>query len=424
MAAKKNTKTFYNSEIPGDWEVKRIGKMTKTLAGGTPSTSKQEYWGGEIKWMSSGELNLKRVFDVEGRITQLGLKSSSTRLIPPKCILIGLAGQGKTRGTVAMNMVELCTNQSVAAILPSEEFNVEYLYHNLDFRYEELRQLSTGDGGRGGLNLNIINSVQIPLPPLPEQKAIAQVLSTSDAAVHTTEKLIAQKELRKKWLMQQLLTGKKRLMGFEGEWKEMKLSDLFDRVTRKNIEGNTTVVTISAQRGFVRQTDFFNKNIASEITDNYFLVEKGEFCYNKSYSNGYPWGATKRLNDFEKAVVTTLYICFGVKDKKKTNPEYFEQFFGANHLDKGLTKIAHEGGRAHGLLNVTPFDFFSLKVTVPTYEEQTAIAQVLQVADREISLLKAKAGKLREQKKGLMQVLLTGKIRLNYDSSDFYDGHD
>jgi type I restriction enzyme S subunit len=224
--------------------------------------------------------------------------------------------------------------------------------------------------------------------------------------------------------MQQLLTGKKRMKGFDGEWKEKMFSDLFDRVTRKNTEGNTTVVTISAQRGFVLQTDFFNKNIASEITDNYFLVERGEFCYNKSYSNGYPWGATKRLNDFDKAVVTTLYICFGVKDVKKTNPEYFEQFFGANHLDKGLTKIAHEGGRAHGLLNVTPSDFFSLKISVPTFEEQTAIAQVLQAADKEINLFKAKAEKLREQKKGLMQVLLTGKKRLNYDSFDFDDGHD
>jgi len=251
-----------------------------------------------------------------------------------------------------------------------------------------------------------------------EQRAIAQVLSTADAAIHSTEKLIAQKELRKKWLMQQLLTGKKRLKGFGGEWKEKKLSDLFDRVTRKNTEGNTTVVTISAQRGFVRQTDFFNKNIASEITDNYFLVERGEFCYNKSYSNGYPWGATKRLKDFDKAVVTTLYICFGVKDEKKTNAEYFEQYFGANHLDKGLTKIAHEGGRAHGLLNVTPSDFFSLKVTVPSYEEQTAIAQVLQAADKEISLLKAKAERLREQKKGLMQQLLTGKKRLNQNFQD------
>ena len=273
--------------------------------------------------------------------------------------------------------------------------------------------------GQPGINAEEYGLLKIPLPPLPEQIAIAQLLSTWDNAITKTQALIAQKEQRKKWLMQNLLTGKMRLKGFEEEWKENKLSDLFDRVTRKNTEGNTTVVTISAQRGFVRQTDFFNKNIASEATENYFLVERGEFCYNKSYSNGYPWGATKRLNDFDKAVVTTLYICFGVKDKTKTNPEYFEQYFGANHLDKGLTKIAHEGGRAHGLLNVTPSDFFSLKVTIPSYEEQTAIAQVLKAADKEIQLLKMKCGKLKEQKKGLMQVLLTGKKRL--DLKDIYN---
>ena len=213
--------------------------------------------------------------------------------------------------------------------------------------------------------------------------------------------------------MQNLLTGKKRLRGFEkDQWKETSMGNLFERVTRKNIEQNTNVVTISAQRGFVKQTDFFNKSIASEIVDNYFLVEKGEFCYNKSYSNGYPWGATKRLKDFEKAVVTTLYICFSIKNSQNYSGDFFEQYFEANLLDKGLTKIAHEGGRAHGLLNVTPSDFFSLKITIPTPDEQTAIAKVLQAANNEIQLLKAKTGKLREQKKGLMQVLLTGEKRL------------
>jgi type I restriction enzyme S subunit len=212
--------------------------------------------------------------------------------------------------------------------------------------------------------------------------------------------------------MQQLLTGKKRLKGFSGEWKEKKMSDLFDRVIRKNTEGNTTVVTISAQRGFVRQTDFFNKNIASEITENYFLVRKGEYCYNKSYSNGYPWGVTKRLKGFEQAVVTTLYICFGVKNKIKINADFFEHYFEANLLDKGLTKIAHEGGRAHGLLNVTPSDFFSLKVTIPLNEEQTAIAAVLEKATEEVKIYEQKLAALKEQKRGLMQVLLTGKKRL------------
>ena len=308
-------------------------------------------------------------------------------------------------------------NYRVGKFIPHKIAAKEYIVQLLQSYIVQERILNlVNEAAQPNFGKQDFDKIEVDLPPLPEQKAIAQVLSTADAAIHTTENLISQKELRKKWLMQQLLTGKKRLKGFSGKWKENKLSDLFERVTRKNKEGNTTVVTISAQRGFVRQTDFFNKNISSEITDNYFLVERGEFCYNKSYSNGYPWGATKRLNDFEKAVVTTLYICFGIKDITKANPDFFEQYFNANLLDKGLTKIAHEGGRAHGLLNVTPLDFFSLKVTVPSIEEQTAIAQVLQAADKEISLLKAKAEKLREQKKGLMQVLLTGKVRLKINN--------
>jgi len=255
--------------------------------------------------------------------------------------------------------------------------------------------------------------LSLTIPKLPEQKAIAHILGLMDTAINKNNSLIAKKELQKKWLMQNLLTGKKRLNKFEKEkWEDTSLGDLFERVTRKNTEQNTNVVTISAQRGFVKQTDFFNKSIASEIVENYFLVEKGEFCYNKSYSNGYPWGATKRLKDFEKAVVTTLYICFGLKNSQKNSGDFFEHFFEANLLDKGLTKIAHEGGRAHGLLNVTPSDFFSLKITIPAHEEQAAIAQVLQAADKEIKLLKTKTEKLRDQKKGLMQQLLTGKKRL------------
>src|SRR5450759_1442729 len=121
-------------------------------------------------------------------------------------------------------------------------------------------------------------------PSSSRTKAIAHVLGLMDAVINKNNQLLEQKELQKKWLMQNLLTGKKRLQKFEKEkWEETSLGDLFERVTRKNSEQNTNVVTISAQRGFVKQTDFFNKTIASDIVDNYFLVEKGEFCYNKSY---------------------------------------------------------------------------------------------------------------------------------------------
>ena len=171
----------------GEWDVKQIGEFTDCTAGGTPSTLNSAYWGGEIPWMSSGELHLKRVQDVEGRVTDLGLNNSSTKIIPSRCVLIGLAGQGKTRGTVAINLIELCTNQSIAAIFPNKSFNSEYLFHNLDARYDELRELSTGDGGRGGLNLKIIKSIDISFPSLEEQEAIASVLSDLDAELAALE---------------------------------------------------------------------------------------------------------------------------------------------------------------------------------------------------------------------------------------------
>jgi type I restriction enzyme S subunit len=200
------------SGFSGKWVVKKIGEITRTTAGGTPSTLVDSYWGGEIKWMSSGELHLKHVYDVEGRITDEGLKNSSTSVIPPKCILIGLAGQGKTRGTVAMNMVELCTNQSIAAIFPSSVFVPEYLYFNFDSRYDELRTISTGDGGRGGLNLTLINKMEVPLPSLAEQTAIAEILSDMDAEITALESRREKTRLLKQGMMQELLTGRIRLV--------------------------------------------------------------------------------------------------------------------------------------------------------------------------------------------------------------------
>ena len=196
----------------GAWEVKSVGDLTECFAGGTPATSVDEYWGGGIRWMNSGDLNLRRVHEVEGRITAAGLENSSAKLIPVGCVLIGLAGQGKTRGTVAVNYVQLCTNQSIAAIFPSRHFSSEYLYQALDFRYEELRGLSDGGGGRGGLNIKIIKNLRIPFPSLEEQVSIADVLSGMDEDV---ERLESQREkvfLLKQGMMQELLTGRTRLV--------------------------------------------------------------------------------------------------------------------------------------------------------------------------------------------------------------------
>jgi len=190
----------------GEWEIKQIGQVSiNVTTGGTPSTSVKEYWGGGIRWMNSGELNYKKVYEVHGRITEEGMRNSSTKLIPKMCVLIGLAGQGKTRGTVAMNMIELCINQSIAAIFPNEKsFSSDFLYHNLDNRYDELRSLSTGGEGRGGLNLPIIKTLKVPFPKPKEQQKIADCLSSIDEIVAAQAQKLARLKAHKKGLMQQL----------------------------------------------------------------------------------------------------------------------------------------------------------------------------------------------------------------------------
>jgi len=189
------------------WRKTTIGQIALVTTGATPDTKHSEYWSGNIRWMNSGELNLKHVYEVEGRITDVGLKKSGTKLIPINCVLIGLAGQGKTRGTAAINHVELCTNQSIAAIHPGDHFDSEYLYHYLDSKYLELRKISSGDGARGGLNLDLIEGFIVYLPDFETQRRIAAVLTVADEELLLLEQECDMWMQKKKALMQLLLTG-------------------------------------------------------------------------------------------------------------------------------------------------------------------------------------------------------------------------
>ena len=195
----------------GKWVEKRIGDMAEVATGATPSTLCPEFWGGDIRWMSSGELNDKIVSEVVGRITKAGFDACSTHMVPVGCVLIGLAGQGKTRGTAAYNLVELCTNQSIAAILPNASFDSRFLYYYMDQQYEELRLLSAGDGGRGGLTKGQIENFFVTIPPTNvEQHAISIVLSDMDTEIMALEAKRSKFEQIKQGMMQELLTGNTR----------------------------------------------------------------------------------------------------------------------------------------------------------------------------------------------------------------------
>lgn len=249
------------------------------------------------------------------------------------------------------------------------------------------------------------------LPPIEEQQKIAAILTTQDKVIELKEKRLAEKQRQKKYLMQQLLTGKKRLPGFSGERKANRLRNITTRHTKRNTIGNTNVLTISAQYGLINQAEFFNKAVASDDKSNYFLLEKGDFAYNKSYSNGYPFGAIKRLTRYEVGIVSPLYICFRIKDGSVSG-EYLEQYFEAGLMNHEIQAFAQEGARNHGLLNIAVDDFFNSKILLPLPEEQTAIAEVLSTADREIDLLQQDIEQEKQKKKALMQLLLTGIVRV------------
>ena len=177
-----------------------LGEIATFVTGATPSTSNRNYWdNGTISWMSSGEVNLKRVFSTEAKITQLGYDSASTTIVPIHSVVIALAGQGKTRGKVAITEIELCTNQSLCSMICGEFVNYKYLYYYLDSRYEDLRAISNGDGTRGGLSLKILLPYTIILPSLSEQERIVSVLDRFDALCNDLSSgLPAEIEARKK----------------------------------------------------------------------------------------------------------------------------------------------------------------------------------------------------------------------------------
>ena len=194
-------------------------------------------------------------------------------------------------------------------------------------------------------------------------------------------------------------------MNLPTNWKEVELKNYFSRLTRKNDEENTNVLTISAQHGLISQQEFFNKSIASEDKSNYFLLERGDFAYNKSYSAGYPFGVVKSLEKYDKGIVSPLYICFKRTIENKC-PDYFLQYFEAGSANKEICSVAQEGARNHGLLNISTEDFFKIKIVVPPLAEQQKISKILCKQDKIISLKQKLLEQKQQQKKWLMQKLL------------------
>ncbi|WP_242444910.1 restriction endonuclease subunit S [Citrobacter braakii] len=236
-----------------------------------------------------------------------------------------------------------------------------------------------------------------------------------------TEKLLTNSQQQKKALMQQLLTGKKRLLDengvrFSTEWEFKKISEVATRVQRKNDAAEHPILTISSLSGFVRQDERYSRYMAGESVKNYILLKKGEFAYNKGNSKTYEFGCVFDLEAYEAGLVPHVYVCFRLKNG--LSHRYFKYLFEADYLKPQLGALVNTGVRNNGLLNIKPTEFMQTKVPVPCFEEQESIADMLYNSSRTIRVLQDKLACLKDEKKALMQQLLTGKRRVKVEAEE------
>ncbi|OAV65013.1 EcoKI restriction-modification system protein HsdS [Bacteroidales bacterium Barb4] len=393
--------------IPQEWDVKKLGEISKITSGGTPLREKKEYWNGNIPWVTTTLLNNPVIEKVEEYITEDGLQNSATKLLPKGTLLMAMYGQGQTRGKVSKLMIEAATNQACASLSINNKNFTNYIFYQLDKNYEVIRNLSN-DGNQKNLSLELIKGIQIVLPPLPEQQKIAEILTVWDKAIDIQTQYIASLENRKRGLMQQLLTGKKRLKGFSEKWKDVKLEEVgyflsgcgFTEVEQGGVDGvpfyKVSDMNLLGNESCMRSANnYVNEKQIKRC--GYKVIEQTSILFAKV-------GAAIFL---ERKRLATHFLMDN--NMMAFMPKYGNILFIKYVFDKiRLSKYIQIGA----LPSYNASDLSSIKISLPSIEEQTAIANILSTADQEIAFTKKKLASLKEQKKGLMQQLLTGKRRM------------
>ena len=302
-----------------------------------------------------------------------------------------------------------------AVYKPKQSANPEFvqIYFEQDARMNNYMHPLVNKGAKNDMKVSAENALkgQIVFPDIKEQRTISEFFRNLDTLItlhqRKYEKLVNIKKsmLDKMFPKNGASVPEIRFKGFTDPWEQRKLGDAFERVVRKNTNNESRLpLTISAQDGLVDQITYFNNRVASRDVSNYYLVYNGEFAYNKSTSDGYPFGAVKRLDWYEKGVLSTLYIVFALKHPEKDDSDFMTVFYDTDRWHRGVAERAAEGARNHGLLNISADDFFDIDTTMPEDKaEQEKIGRLLKKLDTLITLHQRKLEKLQNIKKSCLE---------------------
>lgn len=402
--------------VPTSWEKVRLGQIARISSGGTPSRAIPEYWNGEIPWITTSKINFKVVSEAEEFITELGLNNSAAKVFPKGTLLMAMYGQGATRGRVGILGFEAAINQACASIEPESRVSSDFLFYFLAYNYEAIRKLGHG-GNQANLNAELIRSIEILLPPYKEQIAISKILRCWDTVISRSEKLIGVKENRKRGLMQQLLTGKKQFQEFEGQkWQKVRIADLFEEVWRyEKWDENALYNLVSIRRrggglfsrGALLGQQIKVKKLKSLRTSD-FLISKRQVVHGA-------WGLV--TPEYDGTMVSDEYDSLIVKNPNQLSVEFFTHLSRLPLLRRMAT-LACNGVHIEKL--IFDWDDFSKNfISIPSsVEEQRRISAILDSCDKEVELLKQQLDALKRQRRGLMQKLLTGQIRVKIDEAE------
>jgi len=396
--------------LPDGWTVKRLSTLAKVTSGGTPSRTKPEYWGGDVPWITTGEIDFNTITETDEHITQLGVANSSAKIFPKGTLLMAMFGQGVTRGKVAMLGVDATFNQACVAIVPRDGVSSRYLFHYLAARYDYIRSLAN-TGSQANLNGALIRGLDVIVPTPNDAKVITRVADTYDRSTDRLVRALKARRRLKRGLMQQLLTGQRRFPEYRRTpWREVAIGSVLQEINEPvELQPETKYRLVSIRR---RSGGFFDRAVLPGANIGYPSLERlatGDFVIARRQVLH---GAMAIVPiEFDGAYVSNAYAILRPRDPSELHLPFF------NFLSQQQS-LYHMAFRcSYGVAIEKMFFrldwFFKERLRIPSaIEEQKKIVSVFETADAEIDRLQRLLHALKEQKKGLMQRLLTGKVRV------------
>ena len=394
-----------------DWEQRKLSNCAGFRRGSFPQPYGNKDWydgEGAMPFVQVADVSddMKLVDDTKQKISKLAQPMSVCA--EEGSVLVTLQG---SIGRVAITQYKAFVDRTVL-IFDKYNADIDKTFWAYIIKEKFIEEARKAPGGTiKTITKEVLSDFDLMLPSYDEQKMLGKLLHSLDDLITLHQRKCEEMKTLKKYMLQKMfpqngqLVPQIRFSGFTEDWEQRKLGDLVDRVTRKNQDLVSELpLTISAQYGLIDQNEFFDKRVASKDVSGYYLIENGEFAYNKSTSTDAPWGAIKRLGRYENGVLSTLYIVFGIKENYPVDSDFLVSYYSTNLWHKGIHEIAAEGARNHGLLNIAPADFFETKLMIPQdIEEQEKIGKYFEELERLITLHQQKCDELRNIKKFMLQ---------------------